>query len=703
MHPEVRQRGPGACPMCGMALEPVSPRGDEGESEELRSMRLRFIVGAALSVPLVLVSMGDKLLFGLLREVASARTLVFVELALALPVVLWGGWPFFVRAARSVVSRRPNMFTLIALGVGVAFLTSLAATFAPGLFPAVMRGEDGGAPVYYEAAAVIVTLALLGQVLELKARSRTGAAITALLGLAPDTARRISDDGREEDVPLDDVHVGDTLRVRPGERIPVDGSVVEGRSHVDEAMVTGEPGAVRKEQGDALVGATMNGSGTLLMRAEKVGSDTLLARIVTLVSDAQRSRAPIQKTVDVVAAWFVPAVLVVAVATFAVWMSVGPEPRLAHALVAAVSVLIIACPCALGLATPMSIMVASGRGASEGVLFRDAEAIEVLHAASVLVLDKTGTLTEGRPRLVDVLPTEGVEESRLLRLAATLEASSEHPLAAAVLAGAADRGLEPGRADDFESVTGLGIRATVDGERVLLGNERLLAEANLDGGDLSERASALRERGRTVMFLAEGGRVLGLLGVADPTKDGARAALDALRAEGLRIVVLSGDEEATARAVARELGIDDVVAGVLPEGKVDEIERLQRDGVRVVMVGDGINDAPALARADVGIAMGTGTDVAMESAGVTLVRGELDGIVRARRLSRATMRNIRQNLGFAFGYNALGVPLAAGVLFPAFGVLLDPMVAAAAMSLSSVSVIGNALRLRRVGASRTSP
>jgi Cu+-exporting ATPase len=611
-------------------------------------------------------------------------------------VVLWGGWPFFVRGWQSIVSRNLNMFTLIALGVGVAYVYSTVATAFPGIFPASFRDEAGKVAVYFEASAVIVTLVLVGQVMELRARSRTGAAIRALLGLAPKTARRIAADGSEIDVPLEQIHVGDRLRVRPGEKVPVDGIVVEGESAVDESMISGEPIPVAKQTGDRIIGATVNGTGGLIVEAQRVGTDTLLAQIVHMVAAAQRSRAPIQKLADVVAGYFVPTVVLVSVVTFVVWALVGPEPAMAYAIINAVAVLIIACPCALGLATPMSIMTATGKGATFGVLFRDAEAIEVMRDIDTLVVDKTGTLTAGKPKLVGVETSSAVEETTLLKLAATLERGSEHPLAAAIVAGAEARGVELGQTTSFESVTGKGVTGEVDGRRVALGNARLLDALDVDPGPLAERAETLRQEGQTVMFVAVDGEPAGLVAVADPIKETTPTAIDALHEEGVRIVMLTGDSETTARAVAARLGLDEVVAGVLPEQKADTIRGLQAEGRMVAMAGDGINDAPALAQAQVGIAMGTGTDVAMESAGVTLVKGDLRGIVRARLLSQATMRNIRQNLFFAFIYNGLGVPIAAGVLYPAFGILLSPMIAAAAMSLSSVSVVSNALRLNRV-------
>jgi len=694
MHPEIVRDGPGACPICGMALEPRTIT-LEDENPELRDMSRRFWIGAALTVPLVLFAMlrhlpGVDLLPHALMPWAS-----WIELMLAAPVVLWGGWPFFERAWASVVNRHLNMFTLIGLGVTVAFLYSLVATIAPGLFPASLRDHAGSVGVYYEAAAAIVTLVLLGQVMELRARSRTGAAIRALLGLAPKSAHRVAADGSEQDVPLNQVRVGDRLRIRPGEKVPVDGVVVDGSSNVDESMVTGEPLAVEKRAGDKVIGATVNATGSLVMRAERVGADTLLAQIVTMVAQAQRSRAPIQRQADRVAAWFVPTVIAISLVTFAVWALAGPQPRLVYGLVNAVAVLIIACPCALGLATPMSIMVAAGKGATAGVLFRNAEAIEVLRTVDTLVVDKTGTLTLGKPQLAAVVAIGDMAENELLRLAASVERASEHPLAAAIIGGAEERGLTVRAASDFASLTGKGVRGVVDGRRVALGNRALLTELGVDAGELLERAEALRRDGQTVMFIVVDGKAAGLVGVADPVKESAPEAIAALHAVGLRLVMLTGDSATTARAVAGKLGIDEVIAEVLPEQKAAAVKRLQSQGNVVAMAGDGINDAPALAQAEVGIAMGTGTDVAMEAADVTLVKGDLRGIVRARRLSQATMRNIRQNLFFAFVYNAIGVPVAAGVLYPFFGVLLSPMIAAAAMSFSSVSVIANALRLRQ--------
>jgi len=699
MHPEIRQVGPGDCPICGMALEPVTISAeDEGDSHELIDMRRRFIVSAILSAPLLVIAMGDMLPGRPLAGLVSGEAARWLQVALAAPVVLWGGWPFFVRAYRSLWPPRPNMFTLIGIGVAAAFVYSAVGLLAPGLFPAGAR-EGGEVALYFEAAAVIVTLVLLGQVLELKARGRTSAALKELLRLAPAEARRIAEDGGEEDIPLSHVHVGDLLRVRPGEKVPVDGVVTEGHSSVDESMVTGEPIPVEKVAGDPLIAGTVNGTGALVMRAEKVGSETLLSRIVQMVAEAQRSRAPIQRLADLVAAWFVPVVIAVALAAFALWLAIGPAPALGNAIVAAVSVLIIACPCALGLATPMSIMVASGKGASAGVLFRSAEAIEVLRQVDTLVVDKTGTLTEGKPALVAVDVADGgpAGEEELLALAAAVEQASEHPLAAAIVAGARDRGVPAPAAASFETRTGKGVLGEVDGRKVALGTAALMAEVGVPEAQLAplcERADRRRADGETVLFAAVDGAAAGLVAVADPIKESAAEAVRALRREGIRVVMLTGDSEATARAVAERVGIDEVTAEVLPDQKAAAVARLQEEGRVVAMAGDGINDAPALARAQVGIAMGTGTDVAMESAGVTLVRGDLRGIVRARRLSVATMRNIRQNLWFAFVYNAAGVPIAAGLLYPVAGILLSPMLAAAAMSLSSVSVIGNALRLR---------
>jgi Cu+-exporting ATPase len=657
-------------------------------------MTRRFWVSLALTVPVLALAMGEMLAPALVAALGPTAWL-WIQLVLSTPVVLWGGWPFFVRGGQSLVTRHLNMFTLIALGTGAAFAYSVFAVLFPGALPHAMR--HGGVPaVYFEAAAVITTLVLLGQLLELRARSATSGAIRALLGLQPKTARRLRADGIEEDVPLAHVQVGDRLRVRPGERVPVDGVVVEGRSAVDEALVTGEPIPVEKEPGGRVTGGTVNGTGGFVMRAERVGADTLLAQIVRMVGEAQRSRAPIQRLADQVSAWFVPAVVMVAVLTALAWGLLGPEPRLAYALVNAVAVLIIACPCALGLATPMSIMVATGRGALAGVLIRDAEALETLEKVDTLLVDKTGTVTEGKPHLVSVGTAEGASDAEILALGAGLERGSEHPLAAAILAGAAARGVSAASVDAFRSLTGRGVIGTAGGRRVALGNARLLEELGLDAGPLGKRAEALREEGQTVMFLIAGDAVVGILGVTDPIKATASQAIRALRAEGLRVVMVTGDNWATARAVARTLGLDDVIAEVLPEQKAEIVRRLRAERRVVAMAGDGVNDAPALAAADVGIAMGTGTDAAMESAGITLVQGDLRGIVRARRLSRATMRNIRQNLAWAFVYNLLGVPVAAGLLYPFAGLLLSPMLASAAMSLSSVSVIANALRLRRL-------
>jgi Cu+-exporting ATPase len=690
MHPEIVRDAPGTCPLCGMALEPMSGVPEEGPNPELVDMRRRFWVCLALTVPLLVLSMGE--MFGAGHAGAWSA---WVQFALSTPVVLWGGWPFFQRAWASVVHRSPNMFTLIAIGTGAAYIYSVVATLLPEIIPAAFREAGGMVPVYFEAAAVITTLVLLGQVLELRARAETSSAIRALLGLSPKTARRVSDNGAEEDVPLDAVHPGDRLRIRPGEKIPVDGMVLEGASSVDESMLTGEPIPAEKRPGDRIVGGTLNTTGGLLMRAERVGSETVLAQIVKLVGEAQRTRAPIQRLADVVAGYFVPAVVLVAVVTFAAWALFGPEPRLAHALVSAVAVLIIACPCALGLATPMSIMVGVGRGAQAGILIRDAEALEVLGRADVLVVDKTGTLTEGKPRVVSVAPA-AEEETSLLRLAASLERASEHPLAGAVVAAATERRLELLPVDNFEALGGRGVRGTVGGRSVVIGNRAFLEQAGVALGPLVEQAEKLRQAGQTVVFVAADGRAAGLLGIADPVKESTPAALRALHAEGMRIVMLTGDNATTARAVARELGIDDVRAEVLPADKHEAVKALQKEGRVVAMAGDGINDAPALAAADVGIAMGTGTDIAIASAGVTLVRGDLRGIVRARTLSQAVLRNVRQNLAFAFLYNLLGVPVAAGVLYPFVGLLLSPMIASAAMTFSSVSVIVNALRLRKV-------
>ena len=696
MHPEIIRDAPGSCPICGMALEPLTITAEEPENGELRDMTRRFWIGVALTIPTLAIGMADLVPGRPLERVLSPEAATWAQLVLATPVVLWGGWPFFERGWQSVVNRSLNMFTLIALGVGVAYVYSLIATFAPGLFPPSFRNGSGTVGVYFEAAAVIVTLVLLGQVMELRARSHTGAAIRALLALAPKTARRIREDGREEDVPLELVHPGDRLRVRPGEKVPVDGVVVDGKSSLDESMVTGESIPVEKGPDARVIGATVNGTGSFIMRAERVGSDTLLAQIVNMVARAQRSRAPIQRLADVVSGYFVPIVVAVAGVTAIAWAMFGPEPRMAHAIVNAVAVLIIACPCALGLATPMSIMVASGKGATMGVLFRDAEAIEVMRKVDTLVVDKTGTLTVGRPKLMSVKTAAGFDESQLLGFAATLEAASEHPLAAAIVQGAIERGISRAKAEQFESVTGKGVKGRVDGHAVALGNGRLMEDAGVSTTELATAADELRKLGQTVMFVAVDRRVVGLIGVADPIKETTAEAIRQLHGEGIRLVMLTGDNRTTAEAVARQLNIDDVIPEVLPDQKVEVVKRLQQEGRFVAMAGDGINDAPALAQANVGIAMGTGTDIAMESAGVTLVKGDLRGIVRARVLSRATMENIKQTLFFAFVYNSLGVPIAAGVLYPFFGLLLSPMIAAAAMSFSSVSVIANALRLRKV-------
>jgi Cu+-exporting ATPase len=695
MHPEIVRSEPGSCPVCGMSLEPRTVTVEEAKNPELQDMTRRFWISAALTVPLVIVAMGEVIPGVSFEGIATPRVMTALELFLATPVVLWGGWPFLVRGWQSIVNRSPNMFTLIGLGVGVAYLYSTIATLFPQIFPPAFRDPHGEVAVYFEAAAVIVTLVLIGQVMELRARSQTGAAIKAMLGLAPKTARRIDAEGNEEDVPLDEVHPGDRLRVRPGEKVPVDGRVLEGRSTVDESMITGEPIPVEKAPGEKVIGATVNGTGSVVIEAQKVGAGTLLSQIVQMVAAAQRSRAPIQKLADVVAAWFVPAVVATAVITFIAWALFGPQPAMAYAIINAVAVLIIACPCALGLATPMSIMVASGKGAQAGVLFKNAEAIEVMRQVDTLVTDKTGTLTEGKPKLVSVTPAEGMDQTDLLQLAASLERGSEHPLAAAIVAGARQQGLHLAKARDFESRTGKGVTGKIEGRRVALGNPALLGDLNIDPGSLVEKAETMRGEGQTVMFVGVDGRPAGLVGVADPIKETTSQAIEVLHEEGLRIVMLTGDSETTAKAVAGKLGIDEVIANVLPDQKANKVRSLQREGRKVAMAGDGINDAPALAQAEVGVAMGTGTDVAMESAGVTLVKGDLRGIVRARRLSRATMRNIRQNLFFAFIYNSLGVPIAAGVLYPWFGILLSPIIAAAAMSFSSVSVVVNALRLNR--------
>jgi P-type Cu+ transporter len=694
MHPEIRQAGPGHCPICGMALEPEVASGAEGPSAELTDMTRRFWVALALSVPVFALEMGGHLthLHMLLSEAVSN----WLQLALATPVVLWAGWPFFERGFASLRTRNLNMFTLIAMGVGVAWIYSVVATVAPGVFPPAFRAAEGGEAVYFEAAAVITTLALLGQVLELRAREQTGGAIRALIDLAPKTGRRILADGAEEDIALDAISLGDRLRVRPGEKIPVDGEIVEGRSAVDESMLTGESTPVMKTAGDRVIGGAINQSGSFMMRADRIGRDTMLARIVQMVAEAQRSRAPIQRLADQVSGWFAPLVIAVAVAAFAAWAIWGPEPRLTYGIVAAVSVLIIACPCALGLATPMSIMVGVGRGAREGVLIKNAESFERFEKVDTLVVDKTGTLTEGKPRVVAVRAIGGLGEDELLRLAASLERASEHPLAAAVARAAADRNLRLGKVEDFDSSAGKGVSGTVDGRKVLIGSLVMMQAAAIDVTPLEGLADELRNDGATVIFAAIDRKARGVIAIADPVKPTTAAAVRALAEAGVRVVMLTGDNRTTAEAVGRKLGIVEIEAEVLPEDKGKAVERFRRQGRIVAMAGDGVNDAPALAAADVGVAMGPGADVAIESAGITLLRGDLQGLVIARRLSQATMRNIRQNLVFAFVYNAAGVPIAAGVLYPAFGLLLSPTVAAAAMALSSVSVIANALRLRAV-------
>jgi Cu+-exporting ATPase len=690
MHPQIRQDHPGNCPICGMTLEPLINTATTTPNSELEDMTRRFWIAAVLAVPVFVIEMGSHL--GL-HHMVSPTAAVWIQFVLSTPVVLWGGWPFFARGWASLVNRSLNMFTLIALGIGTAYLYSLIATFAPELFPAILK-QNGMIAVYYEAASVITVLVLLGQVLELRARERTGGAIRALLKLAPKTARRIRDDDTDEEVALEAVHVGDRLRIRPGESIPVDGVAMEGNSAVDESMVTGESMPVEKTAGAKLIGGTLNGTGALVMRAEKVGADTVLSRIVAMVAEAQRSRAPIQRLADTVSAWFVPAVIAVAVVAFAAWMIWGPPPAFSYALVAAVSVVIIACPCALGLATPISIMVGVGRGASAGVLIKNAESLERFEKVDTLVVDKTGTLTEGRPRVVAVVPADGFGEMDVLALCASLERSSEHPLAAAITQAAAEHGIGLKTVTDFASLTGKGITGQIEGRAVATGNAKLLQDLKIDATSLEARAETLRRDGATTIYIAVDGRIAGLVAVADPIKSTTAAALASLRAEGMRIVMLTGDNRTTAMAVAAKLGITEVEADVLPDQKNAIVRRLRKEGRVVAMAGDGVNDAPALAEADVGVAMGTGTDAAMQSAGVTLVKGDLAGIARARALSHATMHNIRENLVLAFVYNVLGIPLAAGVLYPAFGLLLSPVVAAAAMSLSSVSVIGNALRLR---------
>jgi Cu+-exporting ATPase len=694
MHPEIRQPGPGFCPICGMALEPVTVSADTGPNPELVDMTRRFWIGLALTLPVFALEMGGHLtgLHQLIGQTASN----WLQLVLATPVVLWAGWPFFERGWASLKTRNLNMFTLIAMGTGVAWIYSIVGTAFPYLFPATMRGPDGAVPVYFEAAAVITVLVLLGQVLELRAREQTSGAIRALLDLSPKSARRISYDGTEADVSLDAVQSGDRLRVRPGERVPVDGEILDGRSAIDESMVTGESMPVTKATGDNVIGGTMNQSGAFIMRADKVGRDTMLAQIVQMVAQAQRSRAPIQKLADQVSGWFVPAVIAIALIAFAAWGLFGPEPRFTYGLIAAVSVLIIACPCALGLATPMSIMVGVGRGAQSGVLIKNAEALERMEKVDTLVIDKTGTLTEGRPSVVAIRTASGFDENELLRLAASLEVASEHPLAAAIVRSANERGLPLSAVSEFDSPVGKGVTGLVDGKRIVIGNARIMQQANIDTRAIDKAADDLRKDGATAIFISVDEKAAGILAIADPVKATTPEAVKALKDAGIRVIMLTGDNATTANAVAQKLGISDVEAEVLPDGKAKIVERLRREGRVVAMAGDGINDAPALTAADVGIAMGTGTDVAMESASITLLKGDLNGIVRARHLSAATMTNIRQNLFFAFVYNAAGVPVAAGVLYPVFGILLSPVIAAAAMAMSSVSVIANALRLRTV-------
>jgi Cu+-exporting ATPase len=694
MHPEIRQVGPGSCPICGMGLEPELATADTGPNPELIDMRRRFWIGLVLTVPVFVLEMGAHLVRA--HNWIDPTLSNYIQFAFATPVVLWAGWPFFVRGWQSLVTRNLNMFTLIAIGTGVAYVYSVVATFAPGIFPDAFRGREGAPAVYFESAAVITVLVLIGQVLELRAREATSGAIRALLDLAPKTARRVKHDGSDEDVSLDDVHVGDRLRVRPGDKVPLDGIVLEGRSSVDESMVTGESMPVTKEKDARVIGGTINTSGSFVMRAEKVGRDTLLSQIVQMVATAQRSRAPIQRLADQVAGWFVPTVIAVAIVAFAAWAMFGPEPRFAYGLVAAVSVLIIACPCALGLATPMSIMVGVGRGAQAGVLIKNAEALERMEKIDTLVVDKTGTLTEGKPKVVAVTPAEGFDETQVLRFAASVERGSEHPLAAAIVAAAAERKIALGVVRGFDAPAGKGVIGMVEGKGLALGNARYLAELSIDTSSMAAEAERMRSEGATAVFLAVNGRPAGVIAIADPVKETTPAALKALAAEGIRVVMLTGDNRTTAEAVAKRLGITEVEAEVLPDQKSAVIERLTREGRVVAMAGDGVNDAPALAAAQVGIAMGTGSDVAIESAGITLLKGDLNGIVKARALSAAAMSNIRQNLFFAFIYNSAGVPIAAGILYPVFGLLLSPIIAAAAMALSSVSVVGNALRLRRV-------
>jgi P-type Cu+ transporter len=696
MHPGIVRDAPGSCPICGMSLEPKTVSLEPAVNPELVDMNRRFWISVVLTIPLVFLAMRDHIPWIRIENKTILPYLNWLELILATPVVLWGGWPLLVRGWQSLVNRSLNMFTLIGLGVSVAYVYSVISTILPDLFPTSFRNAGGQVSTYFEAAASITTLVLLGQVLELRARGQASAAIKALLGLAPKTARRIREDGTDEDVLLDQVQPGDILRVRPGEKVPVDGTVTEGTTSIDESMVSGEPIPVSKQHGDRVIGATVNGTGSFLMRAEKVGAETLLSQIIQMVAEAQRSRAPIQKLADIVSGYFVGTVLTISAVTFIVWAWTGPEPRMAYALINAVAVLIIACPCALGLATPMSIMVATGKGAMGGVLFKNAEAIEVMEKVQTLVVDKTGTLTVGKPKLVETVPSDGQDDRSILYLGASLERGSEHPLAAAIVAGARDEGIGQANVESFESITGKGVKGIIDGRRVALGNRRLLEDLGIEPGNAADRAEKMRGEGDTVMFLAVDGKLAGMIGVADPIKETTPEAVRQLHEEHIRIVMVTGDSRTTATAVSSKLGLDEVIAEVLPDRKAEEVKRLQNEGQVVAMAGDGINDAPALAQAHVGIAMGTGTDVAMQSAGVTLVKGDLRGIVRARRLSRATMRNIKQNLFFAFVYNALGLPIAAGVLYPIFGILLSPIIAAAAMSFSSVSVIANSLRLKGI-------
>jgi Cu+-exporting ATPase len=696
MHPEIVRDAPGSCPICGMALEPRTTSIDDEQNPELASMTRRFWISVGLTIPVLVLGMSDLIPGQPFQHWLGMRAIAWLELLLATPVVLWAGGPFFERGWASLVDRSLNMFTLIALGTGTAYVYSVIAVLFPDIFPPSFRDMSGGVPVYFEAAAAITTLVLLGQVLELRARSRTSTAIRSLLKLSPKTARLVRADGTEIDVRLEHIAVGDQLRVRPGEKVPVDGVIIDGNSSIDESIMTGEPIPVEKNAGSGVIGSSVNGTGTFVMRAERVGSDTLLAQIVRMVSEAQRSRAPVQKLADRVASFFVPAVVLIALAAFAIWATVGPAPKMAHALLNAVAVLIIACPCALGLATPMAIMVGTGRGALAGILVRNAEALEILEKVDTLVVDKTGTLTEGRPRVTSITPAAGSSDLQLLRMAATLERGSEHPLAAAILAALSERHLEPGALADFHSRTGKGVTGVVDGKKSALGNRALFADLGIDLAALDERAKSLEAEGQTVMFVSSDGKAAGIIGVADPLKSSAPEAIERLHREGIRIVMLTGDNRATAETVARKLGIEEVHAEVLPGDKAEIVKRLQSEGGIVAMAGDGINDAPALTQANVGIAMATGTDIAMESAGITLLRGDLRGVARARTLSRATMRNIRQNLFFAFAYNSLGVPIAAGVLYPFFGLQLSPILASAAMTFSSVSVIANALRLRHL-------